>query len=425
MLDVAENTGSDFRMVTRGLIIRSVCYCIGSLAAGYAFEHSNRQIGFAVSQIGVAIPIFLLPFMRNLYFYWVSEVPVGFFGAAMDVAPNTWILEIWHTRSNPPLQGMHSMFALGQCLAPIIAEPFLSTTDANTTVANNTTVSEAPRNVTLEGRPLLDKPTSIIVPYTLAAAVLVLASVSLFVLSCKLPYLVPSDDTRTNLRLKKGQEMSAETRKYHWIVVILGCLLFMVYSGIEYNSFTFFVTFATELPHMGLSKQTGAMMLSIMSFFYFAGRLASIYVATRVKTKNMLVLHLGLAGLGNLLLLAAAEFRSVGLVYASISITGYGYSSMAPGFYAFLGDRIDISNTICGYFMLFSTISSIGNTLIMGYWMESAPLIMVYTNVVSLAVCYLVMAAFYFTDRHFKRSRNLDHGKDPNTSSIIQTSQQT
>lgn len=414
MLDIAENTHSSFSQVTWGLVVRSVTYCIGSLAFGYAFERMNRQIGFAVSLIGVAIPIFLVPFIGNLYLYWGSEVSVGFFGAAMDVAPNTWIIEIWQNWSNPPLQGMHSMFALGQCLAPLMAEPFLSSGCSNQTEAQNQTTIG-----TSEGS---CKPSLIVIPYSLSAVILLIAAASLFIMSHKLPYLVPSAAEMEKRREQlEGQEMSPETRKYHWIVVILGCLLFMVYSGIEYNSFTFFLTFIVNLPDMGLSKSTGARMSAVMSFFYFAGRVTSIYVATKVKTKNMLVMHLALAGIGNLLLFAATEIQSVPLIYVSIIITGYGYSSMCPGFYAFLGDRITISNTICGYFMLFSTISSIGNTFIMGQWMEKQPLVLIYTNVANLVVCYLVMTAFYFTDRHFKRRRNVDHGKDPAASSLIVT----
>lgn len=304
-------------------------------------------------------------------------------------------------------------------IAPVLVEPFLSLTGQSKQA--NGTMTELAVNTTTQSINLTDTRQEIIVkevigdsriaiPYCVATGILILAGVLLLVLYFQLPYLAPSNEEREKKRSQQSLELSERTKYYRSIVILLGCCLFLVYSGIEFNSFTFFVKFAVSID-LHLSKSKGAMMASLLSAFYALGRLTSIYVATKMKTKTMLAIHLFLVGTGNLMLLSFAN-SSETMIWLSIMIMGYGYSSICPSLYAFLEDRISVTSTICGWFMFFSTVSSVVNAVAIGQLMDLYPLAFVYTNLISLIFCYAVFALFYATDRYFKKCRKQDTGTD-------------
>ena len=406
-----------FLSLTKPLITSSPCSLpsitsSSSAAAGWAFNLINRQLCFVASIAASGLALLTIPFVHDLYFFVVSQAVLGFFTAGMDVAGNAWILEIWQEVANPYMQGMHFCYAVGMTIAPLIAEPFLSpdivrenrsviAVDNGTAVAFfNLTKADAVADA-------ISRQSHIAVPYSICAVTLFAAAALLFTLYVKTPYLHP---TRTVSQAKASARglvsaandenvnlIALETpRNYYVSVILLGSALLCFYSGIEMNTFTFLPDFVVYVD-LHLSKAKAAFMTSLLSAAFACSRGISIFVATRFKPMNMLYTNLVLIGVGNGLMLTFAN-SSEHMLWLSLVIMGFGYSCVFPGIYSFLEERINVTNTLCGLFMFASSIATTINPIILGYYIETNPLIFVYINLISLVTCLAVFVGLHSTD---------------------------
>lgn len=388
-------------------------------AAGWAFNLINRQLCFVASIAACGLALFAVPFVHDLYFFIVAQAVLGFFTAGMDVAGNAWILEIWQEVANPYMQGMHFCYAIGMTIAPLIAEPFLSPDvkrENNTVIAVDNGTAITFFNVT-KGEVVADviaRQSQIAIPYTICAVVLFAAAGLLFTLYVRTPYLHPTRTVSTAKSSSSCQDLvnsaneeninliALETPKHYYItVILLGSALLCFYSGIEMNTFTFFPDFAVYID-LHLSKSKAAFMTSLLSAAFACSRGISIIVATRFKPMNMLYTNLILIGVGNGLMLMFAN-TSEHMLWLSLIIMGFGYSCVFPGIYSFLEERINVTNTVCGLFMFASSIATTINPIILGYYIETNPLIFVYINLMSLFMCLVIFIGLHSTDRSLRK----------------------
>lgn len=365
------------------------------------------------------LALFFVPFVHDLYFFIVSQAVLGFFTAGMDVAGTAWILEIWQEVANPYMQGMHFCYAIGMAISPLIAEPFLSPDvkrENNTVISIDNGTSVSFFNIT-KGETVADtiaRESQIAVPYTIVALVLFAAAGMLFTLYIRTPYLHPNRTVSTAKSSSSTQDLvnsandenvnliSLEAPKHYYVTVIaLGSAFLCFYSGIEMNTFTFFPDFAVYID-LHLSKSKAAFMTSLLSAAFACSRGISIIIATRFKPMNMLYTNLILIGVGNGLLLVFAN-TSEHMLWLSLVLMGFGYSCVFPGIYAFLEERINVTNTLCGLFMFASSIATTVNPVILGYYIETNPLIFVYINLFSLITCLAIFMGLHSTDNSLRK----------------------
>jgi len=418
LLDVAELTRSSFHQVSLGVVSRSATYCAGALFFGWAFNIVNRQLGFVASLIVSGLALIAIPFVRQLYFFIVAQAVFGFAVAGLDVAGNAWILEIWQESANPYMQGLHFSYAIGMTISPLIAEPFLSPEvrrqNATIITVDNGTMAEF-FNLTdaTSAADLINQESQIAIPFGICSLSLWISGLVLFILYFTSPY-TQMIRTASHAKASPGGHLChirddeasnlipMETpRDYFYRVIIFGSLLLCFYSGIELNTFTFLQDFVVY-SSLRLTKSTGAFMLSVLSATFAIFRGLSILVATRVKTSHMLYTNMALIGIGNLLLLTFGN-TSERLLWIALVIMGAGYSCVFPGIYAFLEERINVTNSICGAFMFASSIATTTNPILVGLFIETNPMIFVYVNVVSLILCILIFFALHSTDKALRK----------------------
>ena len=418
LLDVAELVRSSFHEVSFGVVSRSATYCVGALFCGWAFNRINRQLGFVVSLLVSGVALIAIPFVRSLYFFIIAQAVFGFAIAGLDVAGNAWMLEIWQEGANPYMQGLHFSYAIGMTVGPLIAEPFLSPEirRENSTIIsvdNGTTAEFFNLTNATSVADIINAESKIEIPFAICSLALCLSAVLLFVLYFTSPYtetlrsasqakvtssgrhMVDKDEEQSNL-------IPVETSKeYFYKIIVLGSMLLCFYSGIELNTFTFLPDFVIY-SDLRLTKSKGAYMLSVLSAVFACCRGISIIVATRVKTSHMLYTNMLLIGIGNAILLffgnSSEQWTWIGLI-----VMGIGYSCVFPGIYAFLEERINVTNSVCGCFMFASSIATTTNPILIGYFIETSPMIFVYINVVSLVVCLLIFIGLHSTDASLKK----------------------
>ena len=177
--NIAQVIGSNFGDVSYGTSARTAGYAIGALFFGWLYSKFNRQVGLSACLALAAGSMMTVPFVRILALYMVSEVAYGLFIGGVDVACNSWILEIWQGDANPYMQGLQFCFALGLAIGPLIEEPFLSQhphNDTSYSISNN-----AANNVTHEQG-------SILVPYSIGSLTMLSAACLMLILFLRKPY---------------------------------------------------------------------------------------------------------------------------------------------------------------------------------------------------------------------------------------------
>lgn len=437
-LDIVELVGTDFVSISYGAVTRAVGYMVGALTVSVLFTRMSRQLGLVTALIGSGTAMLAVPFVRVLWLYLTAEMVTGLMAAAVDVACNSWILEIWQESANPYMQGMHFSYALGQTVAPLITEPFLSPDSKQQDNGTNILFDELGNNGTSHSE------TRIVVPYSISAVTYACAGIVIVFLYFRVPYVDPkrtvSGDSTTvmnnnsvNNNVKRRTQVpdllassgcssdeqlppedeptdylllsayETEAKRYHWKLVAMGCVLLCCYTGLELSTFNFIPEFAVVID-LRLSKSKAAFLTSVMSGAFAANRFFSIIVASKIKPKKMLYMSFLMLLTGNSILLFFAN-TSEPMLWVGVILMGSGHSSVFPCIMSFLEQRVNVTTTVCGFFMLASAVSSGILPIVVGNYVESFPLIYVYVNLFLLTACFTVFSCLWTVDRRFRRRR--------------------
>ena len=421
-LDIAELIGVDFKQISYGQSGRAFGSAFGALVCAWVFSKTNRQLGLIASLLVGALSLLIVPFIRILWLYVALEVIFGFAGAAMDVACNSWLLEIWEADVNPWMQALHFSFAIGMTIAPLIEEPFLSPYLKEIQKNDSTSVTHA--NETLP-----HEQTRIVIPYSMAAAAFVAVAVLFTVLYFKMPYIetkrtvaspkqsedghtqINSSNNNNDLALRTGvgdidrqdllmqAERERQEKVYHVQMIVLGSLLLCFYIGFEISTFNFMSEFAVLALS---SKPKGAFLTSVTSAAFAGNRFISIFMAAKIKPKTMLYMSFALLSIGNILLISCFKGSEV-MIWIAAMIIGVGHSCVFPCIMSFLETRLNITTFVCGIFILSSCISSVAVPFVIGSYITSHPLVYVYINIGGLIACAGIFSVLYIIDRHYRR----------------------
>ncbi|KAI1291085.1 hypothetical protein HDE_07647 [Halotydeus destructor] len=317
----------------------------------------------AISLTLTSCCIYSIPRLTTLNQFITVQGFLGLVSSSNEVAASAWLLELWRQDSNFYLQCMHFFFAFGSAIGPLISEPYLSPeTDGS---------SPDPSSKSL-----------IIVPYTWAAMAMFTASLIQIAMYIWSPYTQGGeDDDQSEDRdvIEKESLISSETnmdvpKNYLSVLVLSGGLLLGLDVVVEVNSSVYLQAFVVNI---GLTKSKGALMLGALSSAFTVGRLVAIFLATQMKPAYMLFGDFALMMIGNLLILL--NHSETGL-WLGLIILGFGFASCYPTVYAYIGERIQITDMISGVFLFVSSIGNIIEPLIVGKLIVKHPLIFVYVN---------------------------------------------
>ena len=96
--------------------------------------------------------VFITPFCRTVYGFYVAQAIYGVALSAVDVGLNVWVLEMWDKYSNPYMMTVHLFFGLGASSSSLISAPFLQkSSEKNKTMDSlelNSTINHQPHNST-------------------------------------------------------------------------------------------------------------------------------------------------------------------------------------------------------------------------------------------------------------------------------------
>lgn len=128
LLDLAARVTVDVTAISSLITVRAVGAVTGSVLSGILLDKFTHY-SYALTAITILISIVTLcivPYSVHLAMMGAFILICGLSLGALDNECNTLLLRLWKTGSGPSMQLLHFAFGLGAVLAPLLAEPFIS-----------------------------------------------------------------------------------------------------------------------------------------------------------------------------------------------------------------------------------------------------------------------------------------------------------
>ena len=410
LLDIAGLTcASGIGEIYYGVISQTIAYCLGSLFFGWLYGRVNRQVGYIVSLIASGCATLAIPHLRTASAYIALQVFFGLFIGGLDVASNAWILEIWGNDSKPFMQAMYLCYAIGMPIINAFISPFLSTMAPGSDCPNKNDMflvnltdisSILSVNETAPGMP-----SRIVVPYTATGVIVLAAAAILAVLLFFVPYLPTMSTSTEAIASEAGtgvyESIQKESRGYRLTVVALGCLLFTGAIGMQQLTSQTYMQQFVHFNDLKISTSVGSLMTSLMSFSYAVSLALGVPISTRLSPKSMVITLILLMGSGSSLLYLFGN-ASETMIWISVVLLGAGFGSSLASIYAFIGERVEVTDGLCGFFMFSARLSLIPCTLILAGFIESKPMTLIYLNLLGFVLCCLMVLGILINDSNKK-----------------------
>lgn len=333
--------------------------------------------------------------MRSLGEYLAVQSVFGYAMAASDVASNAWMIEIWPENPNPFMQGLHFSFAIGTSLAPLIAVPFLPS------------MNESNPNTTLTFEELEE--FHVFAPFTIVSAIIFVAASLLLIVYLIKPYKPMKREAMNSSEYLKTNDSSSVSlkeidMKFKVLILALTSFILCFHVGMEMNVFNYAETFAVKL---GYEQKTGAFLTSAFSVAFTVSRGLDILLATRFGPSTIVYFNLTLVLIGNIVLYFFSTSGPL-LLATGLVFLGLGFGGISPATYSFVESCFPVTNSICGFFVFASSVSSIVNPIIIGSWVEKYPFIFVYYGFFSGLSALSFFIVLHITINYERRTRYKD-----------------
>ena len=319
----------------------------------------------------------------------------GFVGGAVDVAVNSWVLDLWGENCNTYMQGLHFSYGFGTAVAPFVLAPFLGlepkaneTTTATSLADNDSSSIESLRVDKITAKSLDTFRLVFIIEGCLMMLSVMIQLVLFFIENRKIRQIKCKalKDGNENQTMSICEDSSCSERNRHSPnsrkLLLIGAFILFFYVGMEVNSMNFVTEFVHYLDYdVQTATDQSTYMNSAFALFRFIGIFASRYFTT----DKMALIHLSMIATSSLLLLF---FSQVSLLWITIGVTmfGGGCSVIFPCVYSMIEERTQLSNVSVALLMFSGSLASIVYPLIVPLVLEAHPMLYVYNNVVSIAI---------------------------------------
>ena len=343
---LAEHTSSGLDRISLVFILSASGYLIGSFLGGRAYDRFSSHKLMSITLVLIAIASALIPNARSMELLLFAMFLSGFASGIIDVGGNALLLWTHAEKSGPFLNGLHFFFGVGSLIAPLVlAQVLLRTGD-------------------------------IYWMYYLFTIV----SVPLFIWLWFLPE--PHKPVHTN---------SETNTSFPVPIVILTLILFFLYVGLELGFGNWIYTYALTLG-LGTTVTAAYLTSAFWGSFTF-GRLLGIWVSTRMLPMNILIMDLIGCVLSTIIIILWKE-SSLALWIGTFGL-GISMASIFPTIIMLAGERMPITGTVTGWFLVGSGAGSMVLPWLIGQiFVITGPQAMNTTLLVDIALMFLVLFIF-------------------------------
>jgi FHS family Na+ dependent glucose MFS transporter 1 len=312
-----EHTSSGLDRISLIFFFGSLGYLIGSFFGGRAYDRFSSHKLMAITLVFIGIASVLIPIARSLNVLLFAMFLSGLGAGILDVGCNILLLWTHGEKAGPFLNGLHFFFGVGSLAAPLLlAQVLLRTNDIYWLF------------------------------WTFAIICLPMAVWLWFLVEPK-------------------HAITREERKnttFPVVPVVLIVILFLLYVGLELGFGNWIYTYALTI---GLGTEiTSAYLTSVFWGSFTFGRLLGVWVSTRLGPVSILFADIfGCAISIGIIMLWKGSGTALWIGTFGL---GLSMASMFPTFLLLAGERMQITGTITGWFLVGSGGGSMLLPLLIG-----------------------------------------------------------
>ncbi len=309
LLRLADHTASPLNIISYIFVFSSLGYLIGSFLGGRAYDRVSGHRLMAMTLVIMAVTCIFIPISHSLALLLFAMFLNGLAASILDVGCNTLLMWMHGDKAGPFLNGLHFFFGVGSLIAPLLFAQVLVTTG------------------------------DIQWLYWTFAIVSVPMAVWFWFLQ------EPKHGGRT--------EEASNTFFPGWPVVVMA-VLFFLYVGLELGFGNWIYTYSLTL---NLENEITAARLAAAFWGAFTfGRLLGVWVSTRMRSKAILTMDI----IGCAISIATVIVWRDSNTALWIGTIGLGLSmaSIFPTLIMLAGERMQITGTITGWFLVGAGVGS-------------------------------------------------------------------
>jgi FHS family Na+ dependent glucose MFS transporter 1 len=347
LVKLAEHTASTLDRISLIFVLSSLGYLIGSFLGGRAYDRfsSHKLMAFTTTIMGITC--IFIPISNSLEVLLAAMFFNGFAAGILDVGCNTLLVWTHGEKAGPFLNGLHFFFGVGSLITPLLlAQVLLKTGDIHWLFWSFTIVS---------------------IPVAL--------------------WLWFLPDTATH----RQREESKSSSYFPALPVFLIVTLFLLYVGLELGFGNWIYTYALTLD-LGTDITSAYLTSAFWGSFTF-GRLLGIWISTRLHSKTILFMDIAGCAISTIFIMLWKD-SSIVLWIGTIGL-GISMASIFPTFIMLAGERMQITGTITGWFLVGSGAGSMFLPWLIGQiFVRTGPEAMTTVLLVDLAALLFVLLLF-------------------------------
>ncbi len=350
LLKLADHTSSGLDRISLIFVFGPLGYLIGSFFGGRAYDRFPGHKLMAVTLLLIAIASILIPISSTLNILLFAMFLSGLAAGILDVGCNTLLLWTHREKSGPFMNGLHFFFGVGSLIAPLLlAQVLLRTND---------------------------------IYWMYYAFAIVSLPVMIWLWFLPEPSHNPQTDNQTNAT-------------FPVVPVVLIVMLFLLYVGLELGFGNWIYTYALTLK-LGTTV-TAAYLTSAFWGAFTLGRLLGVWVSTRLRAQTTILLDLIGCAISTVLIMLWKESSLV--LWIGTFGLGLSMASIFPNLMMLAGERMQITGTITGWFLVGSGAGSMLLPWLLGQiFTYTGPQWM--TTVLLVDIIAILIALFIFTNQH-------------------------
>ncbi len=347
LLKLADHTSSGLDRISLIFVFGSLGYLIGSFFGGRAFDRFPGHKLMAVTLLFIAIASILIPISSTLNILLFAMFLSGLAAGILDVGCNTLLLWTHKEKSGPFMNGLHFFFGVGSLIAPLLlAQVLLRTND---------------------------------IYWMYYAFAIVSLPMMIWLWFLPEPSHNPQSDEQTN-------------STFPVVPVVLIVMLFLLYVGLELGFGNWIYTYALTLK-LGTTV-TAAYLTSAFWGAFTLGRLLGVWVSTRMRAQTTILVDLIGCAISTVLIMLWKESSLV--LWIGTFGLGLSMASIFPNIMMLAGERMQITGTITGWFLVGSGAGSMLLPWLLGQiFTYTGPQLM--TTVLLVDIVAILVALFIFT----------------------------
>jgi MFS transporter, FHS family, Na+ dependent glucose transporter 1 len=309
LLRLADHTASPLNIISYIFVASSLGYLIGSFFGGRIYDRFSAHRFMSITLVIMAVTCFFIPISHSLALLLFAMFLNGLAASILDVGCNTLLLWTHGDEAGPYLNGLHFFFGVGSLIAPLLfAQVLLATGDIEWL-------------------------------YWSFAIVSVPMAIWFWFLQ------EPSH---------AGRAEEATSRIFPgWPVLVLAALFFL-YVGLELGFGNWIYTYSLKL---NLENEITAARLAAAFWGAFTfGRLLGVWISTRMRSKPILFMDIIGCAISIAIMIVGRQ-SSTALWVGTLGL-GLSMASIFPTLIMLAGERMVITGTITGWFLVGAGVGS-------------------------------------------------------------------